>query len=83
MVVLNIFVIVIVLIALAGTKGKLDTVELMLKDWQKQQHFKGVPRKRKEEITESKCDLAPINHTYPCEYEYGCATCPHNSHMVG
>ncbi len=40
----------------------------MLKDWQK----------KKEEKTESKCDLAPINHTYPCEYEYGCATCPHN-----
>ena len=48
LVLLNIFVMVIVLIALAGTKSKLDIVDIMLKDWQKQQHFKGVPRKSKE-----------------------------------
>jgi hypothetical protein len=48
LVVINVFVIVIVLIALAGTKRKLDTVEMMLKDWQKREHIKGLPRKSRE-----------------------------------
>ena len=50
LVVLNIFVMYIVLVALAGTKGKLDIVEVLLKAEEKRRHFKGLEPKSKEWI---------------------------------
>ena len=45
LIILNILIMTIVIIALAGTKGKLDLVDMMLKMEMKRNHFKGLSPK--------------------------------------
>ena len=70
LIVLNSFLMAIVVMALAGTKGKLDIVEMMLKAEQKRRHLKGLAQQKNGGFSIEELEIIErICNEYQQDYE--------------